>query len=148
MKCLKFTFVVNSDTQLHGVHTDTVAFSPSVLIKCSICSCRQSLTRTPHEGLKKTVQDKLVGVTLVGASCLVTWRSGAQSLVIVARLLLLLLLLLLLWWTAGLGSSAAGTLGGQAKETVKFAGTRLFVESARVKRWRLICQKLNTKSAN
>ena len=65
---------------------------------------------------------------MVGAACLVTWHSGAQSLVIVARLLLL-------WrWTAGLGSSAAGTLGGQAKETVKFAGTRLFVEFARVKR--------------
>ena len=146
MKCLKFTLVFNNDTPLHGVHTNTVAFSPSVLIKCSICSCRQSLTRTPHEGLKKTVQDKLVGVTLVGASCLVTWRSGAQSLVIVARLLLLLLLLL--WWTAGLGSSAAGTLGGQAKETVKFAGTRLFVESARVQRMRSTCLKLNTKSTN
>ena len=30
-------------------------------------------------------------------------------------------------------SSAAGTLGGQAKETVKFAGTHLYVESAPVK---------------
>ena len=45
-------------------------------------------------------------------------------------------------------SSAAGTLGGQAKETVKFAGTRLFVESARVKRRRSICLKLYTKSTN
>ena len=35
---LKFTFVVDNDTTLHGVHTDTVAFSPSVLIKSGICS--------------------------------------------------------------------------------------------------------------
>ena len=36
-KVLKFTLVVDSDTTVHGVHTDTVAVSPSVLIKCSIC---------------------------------------------------------------------------------------------------------------
>ena len=43
-------------------------------------------------------------------------------------------------------SSAAGTLGGQAQETLKFAGTRLFVESARAKRRRRICLKLCEKS--
>ena len=35
---LKSTLVVDNDTTVHGVHTDTVASSPSVLIKCSICS--------------------------------------------------------------------------------------------------------------
>ena len=35
---LKSTLVVNTDTTVHGVHTNTVAFSPSVLIKCGICS--------------------------------------------------------------------------------------------------------------
>ena len=34
---LKFTHVVDNDTTLHDVHTDTVAFSPPVLIMCSIC---------------------------------------------------------------------------------------------------------------
>ena len=33
---LKFTHVVDNDTTVHDVHTYTVAFSPSVLIKCSI----------------------------------------------------------------------------------------------------------------
>ena len=32
------TRLVDNDASLHGVHTDTVAFSPTVLIKCSICS--------------------------------------------------------------------------------------------------------------
>ena len=31
--------LVDNDTTLHGVHTDTVAFNPTVLIKCSMCSC-------------------------------------------------------------------------------------------------------------
>ena len=35
---LKSTLVADNDTTVHGVHTNTVAFSPSVLIKCSICS--------------------------------------------------------------------------------------------------------------
>ena len=35
---LKSTLVVDDDTTVHDVHTYTVAFSPSVLIKCSICS--------------------------------------------------------------------------------------------------------------
>ena len=54
---LKFTLVVGNDTTLHRVHTDTVAFSHAVLIKCSICSDHQSLTRTPNEWLKKTIHD-------------------------------------------------------------------------------------------
>ena len=44
---LKFTHVVDSDTTVHDVHTYTVAFSPSVLIKCCICPSRQTLSRTP-----------------------------------------------------------------------------------------------------
>ena len=44
---------VDNDTTLHGVHTDTIAFSSSVQMKCSICFCHQSLTRAPHECLKK-----------------------------------------------------------------------------------------------
>ena len=51
---LKFTYVVDNDTTVHGVHTNTVAFSPSVLIKCSICS-GHPLTHAPHERLKKTI---------------------------------------------------------------------------------------------
>ena len=50
---LKFTVVVDDDTTLHDEHTDKVAFSPTVLIKCSICSCSHSLTRTPLEWLEK-----------------------------------------------------------------------------------------------
>ena len=45
-KTLKFTLVVDNDTTVHDVHTYTVVFSPSVLIKCSICPY-QTLTRTP-----------------------------------------------------------------------------------------------------
>ena len=110
---LKFTPVVDNDTTLHGVHTDTVAFSPSVLIKCSICSCHQSLMRTTHEWLKKTIHGSQTiqfyhhgSVTLVDVACLVTWRSGAQSFVIVARFSLW-------WWTAGLVSLAKKTPGGR-----------------------------------
>ena len=43
---LSFTLAVHNDTTLHGVHTDTVVVSPTVLIKCSICSCPYLLTRT------------------------------------------------------------------------------------------------------
>ena len=67
-------------------------------------------------------------VTLVDVACLVTWRSGAQSLVIVVRLLL--------WWTAGLESSAEKTLGGPGSWLEQVCG------SARVKRSRSICLKL------
>ena len=42
---LKFTLVIDHDTTLHGVHADTVVFSPTVLIKCSICSYPLSLMR-------------------------------------------------------------------------------------------------------
>ena len=44
---LKFTHVVDNDTTVHDVHTYTVAFGPSVLIKCSICPYHQTLIRTP-----------------------------------------------------------------------------------------------------
>ena len=44
-------------------------------------------------------------VTLVDVACLVTWRSGAQSLVVVAPLSLLR------WRTAGMVKFAAETLG-------------------------------------
>ena len=49
LSMLRFTLVVDNDTTLNGVHADTVAFSPSVLVKCCVCSYHQSLTRTPHE---------------------------------------------------------------------------------------------------
>ena len=52
---LEFTLVVDNDTTLHGVHAYTVAFSPSVLIECGICSYHQTLTRTPQEWLKKAI---------------------------------------------------------------------------------------------
>ena len=55
---LKFTVVVDDDTTLHDEHTDKVACSPTVLIKCSISSCSHSLTRTPLEWLEKTIHDK------------------------------------------------------------------------------------------
>ena len=44
---LKFTHVVDNDTTVHDVFTYTIAFSPSVLIKCSICPYHQTVTRTP-----------------------------------------------------------------------------------------------------
>ena len=44
---IKFRPVVDNDTTVHAVHTYTVAFSPSVPIKCSICPYHQTLTRTP-----------------------------------------------------------------------------------------------------
>ena len=47
-----------------------------------------------------------------------------------------------------LGELSCGTLGGQVKETVKFAGTLLFVECALVKRRRSACLTLCTKSTN
>ena len=112
---LKSTLVVDHDTTVHGVHADTVAFSLSVLIKCSFCSYHQSLTRTPHQWLKKTIhrtwRQTVIfyhhgSVTLVHGACFVTWRLGAQSLVIVARLLLL-------WWcSVGLVSLAEEKLRG------------------------------------
>ena len=43
---LKFTSVVDSDTTLHDVHSDTVGFSSSVLIRCSTCSYHQSDARS------------------------------------------------------------------------------------------------------
>ena len=52
---LKSTLDVDKDTTLHGVRTDTVAFSPTVLIMCSICSSPQSLSL---EWLKKTIHDQ------------------------------------------------------------------------------------------
>ena len=56
---MKFTFVVDNGTTLHGVYADAVAFSPTLLIKCSICSYYyQSLTRTPPEWLEQTIHDK------------------------------------------------------------------------------------------
>ena len=59
---LKFTFVVDSDATLHGVQTDTVAFSPSVT---KICSYLQSLTRTWHDWLKKRTHDKQSHVIII-----------------------------------------------------------------------------------
>ena len=47
---MKFRLVVDIVTTVHAVHTYTVAVSPSVLIKCSICS-----GHAPHERLKKTM---------------------------------------------------------------------------------------------
>ena len=52
---LKCIHVVDSVATVHDVHTYTVAFSPSVLIKCGVRSFHQSLTRTPHESHKKTI---------------------------------------------------------------------------------------------
>ena len=56
---LKSTLVVNNDTTVYGVHTDTVAVSPTVLVKCSICSYPHVVTCTPSEWLKKTIHDKV-----------------------------------------------------------------------------------------
>ena len=50
---LKFTPVSDNAATLNGVHIDTVASSPKVMMKCSICSYPHSLTRTPPERLKK-----------------------------------------------------------------------------------------------
>ena len=39
-----FSFVVDSDMTLHGVHTVTVAVSPTDLINCSFCSYLSTIT--------------------------------------------------------------------------------------------------------
>ena len=52
---LKFTLVVDNDTTLHDVHTDTVAFHLPVVIKCMICFYPQSLTRIPPRWLQRTI---------------------------------------------------------------------------------------------
>ena len=56
---LKFTSVVDNDTTMHDVHTYTVAFSPSVLIKSSICPYHQTLSANSVNGSRKrfTVYD-------------------------------------------------------------------------------------------
>ena len=56
---LRFTHVVDNGTTWHGVHTDTVALSPTVLIKYGICSHPHSLTRTASEWLKKAISARL-----------------------------------------------------------------------------------------
>ena len=55
---LKFTLVADNDTTVHDEQTLTVAFCPSVLIKCSISSYHQTLTRTPHAWLKKAIHGR------------------------------------------------------------------------------------------
>ena len=96
---MKFTLVVDNDTTLHGVQTDTVAFSPTVLIKCSICSYPHSLMRTPPEWLKKTTHDKSHAIYCTVA---LGWRNvGDRCSSLVAWL-----------WTVGLlASSLVATLG-------------------------------------
>ena len=37
-RVLKCTLTVVNDTTVHGVHADTVAFTPSLLIEWSVCS--------------------------------------------------------------------------------------------------------------
>ena len=41
-----------------GVHSDTVAFSPTALIKCLICLYPHLLTCTPREQREKTIRDR------------------------------------------------------------------------------------------
>ena len=55
---LKFTLVVDKDTTGHGVPTNIVAFSPTILIKCAVCSYPHLLTRTSLEWLKKAIHDR------------------------------------------------------------------------------------------
>ena len=90
-KLLKFTVLVGNDTTLHGVHADTVLSSPTVLVKCSVCSYPHSLTRTPPQWLKNdprqivinnhhTQQTNLTSGPLSLLRCAGTWRgSGAQT---------------------------------------------------------------------
>ena len=46
-RLMKFRPVVDNDTTVHATHAHTVAFSPPVLMKCSICPYHQTLTRAP-----------------------------------------------------------------------------------------------------
>ena len=50
--------VVDNDTTVHDVHTHTVAFSPSALIKCSIC---------PHHPLMRTL--RMIGSRKRSTAC-------------------------------------------------------------------------------
>ena len=77
---LEFTLVVENDTTLHDVHTYTVALSPSVLTKCSIFSHHQTLTRTPHEWLKKTINGIRHMVILFHQGSVVIGGAGSAEL--------------------------------------------------------------------
>ena len=61
---LNFTFVVDNDTTVHGVHTHTVAFSHTVLIKCRFCL--YSFGSTPS--------------TMILCVVLTTWRTRTSCL--------------------------------------------------------------------
>ena len=50
---LKHTLVVDNDTTVHGVHTNAVAFSLSVLIKCSNCSYHPLMRTLRMNGSRK-----------------------------------------------------------------------------------------------
>ena len=50
---MKSTFVVDNATTVHDVHTYTVAFSPSVLTKCSICSAHPLMRTLRMNGSRK-----------------------------------------------------------------------------------------------
>ena len=54
---LKFALVVDIDTTLPDVPTDTAGFSPTILILCGICFRPLLLTPTPAGG-QKTIHDK------------------------------------------------------------------------------------------
>ena len=62
----KKQLLLRNDTTLHGVHTDTVAFSPRVLIICCICSDPLSLARVALEWLKKTIHDTYSFLIITG----------------------------------------------------------------------------------
>ena len=57
----KSTSVVDTGTALHDVLTDTLAFSPSVLITCSICSYHQAQARAIRNGSRHMTQSQTQG---------------------------------------------------------------------------------------
>ena len=67
--CVDFHLLSTSDTTLNGVDTHTVASSPTVMIKCCICSSPHLLTRTPPEWFMKTIH-----YTLSCWIIMVAWR--------------------------------------------------------------------------
>ena len=132
---LKFTLVVDNDTTLNGAQTDTVAFSPTALIKCSICSYPQSLTRTPPEWLKKSLHDSWSQIIILVAYRTVSVTLAGLSLV--ARR-----------WTVVLRSATGASLVG-SEETLTVAGNtvgcRVCVVSSWEKRRRRIAVSLSVE---
>ena len=85
------------------LHTQSLA----VVIKCSLCSYHQTLTRTPHEWLKKNAPRHMTHCQVISSWLRGDWwRQGAQSFGDRCSIPFVW------WWTAGRENSAVVTYAG------------------------------------